>query len=204
MEDLHVVELEDADLADDPGVGLDAADERAERATDVSRDRNRASAGAQDLPEERRGGRLPVRSGDGEDRVRQEPRAELELVPDGNAARASARDQRRVARDPGLFTTRSIPCSSVSSSPPRWTSTPSARSLPASSISFESKPTTVAPRMQERLRGSRSGPCETDDEDAPAGELAHITRAGRTAGSRGRRAQTRRRRRSRRRSRSAP
>ena len=103
MEDLHVIELKDADLADDPRVGLDAADERAQRAADVPGDRDRASAGAQDLTQERRRGRLPVRPRDGEDRVRQEPRAELELVPDGYAACASARDQRCVAPDPGTL-----------------------------------------------------------------------------------------------------
>src|SRR5262245_28144004 len=48
------------------------------------------------------------------------------------------------ARTPGLLTTRSIPCVSVSSSLPTWTSTPRARSLPAAGVSSRENATTSA------------------------------------------------------------
>ena len=103
------------------------ADERAERAADVPRD-DRASAGAQDL-EERRGRRLPVRPGDCEIGFGRSRAPSSSSSQTGSRARG-ARDQRASPRTPGLFTTRSIPCSSVSSSPPRWTSTPSRGAFP--------------------------------------------------------------------------
>ena len=103
------------------------------------------------VAEELRRGRLAVRTRDAENRVRKEPRAELDLAPDGHAARPRALDEHRLTRTPGLFTTRSIPCNSVSSSAPRWTSTPSSRSLPTSSVSSRSNPTTAAPAATKRL-----------------------------------------------------
>ena len=99
----------DADLAHDPGVGGDLADERAQRATDVPGHLDGTTARAQDLAEKCRRRGLPVRPGDGEDRIREEPGAELELVPDRDTAGSGARDQGRLARTPGLFTTQIDP-----------------------------------------------------------------------------------------------
>ena len=76
-------------------------------------------AGAEDRAEQLGRRRLAVRAGDAEDRVREEPRAELDLAPHGDAARARAATSSVSPGTPGLFTTRSIPCSSVSSSRPR-------------------------------------------------------------------------------------
>ena len=195
----------DPDLADDPGVRLDRADERAQRAPDVARDLDRPPVGAEHLAEKRRRRRLSVRPGDRDDRVREESRTELELVPDRNAASASSRDQRRVGPDSGTLDDQIDPLCQ--------------RLLLASHVNFDATLTEpsrvrrlvegegddVGACVHQRVRRGRAGTREADDENAPAGELrgAHV-RAGRTGGSRGRRARIPRRRRSRRRPRSAP
>ena len=103
MEDLHVVELEHADLAHDPGVVGDLTDERAQCATDVPGHLDGTTGRPQDLAEKCRRRGLPVRPGDGEDRIREEPGAELELVPDRDTACSGTRDQGRVGPDSGTL-----------------------------------------------------------------------------------------------------
>jgi hypothetical protein len=92
---LDVLELEARELADDPLPAVDLAVEIAERAADVSRD-----GSAQHDSEELARRRLPVRAGDAEDRVVEQPRAQLDLAPDGNTTLSSGRDERRVGRYP--------------------------------------------------------------------------------------------------------
>ncbi len=58
---------------------------------------------AEDLSQELARGRLPVRAGDAEQRIRQDPRAELDLAPDGQAARACRGHEGRLARDTGAL-----------------------------------------------------------------------------------------------------
>ena len=88
---LHVLELERRQLADDPGVGLDGADERGERMTDVARHRSRPARCVEDRAEQRGRRRLSVRSGDADQRVGQQPGAELDLRDDADAARLARR-----------------------------------------------------------------------------------------------------------------
>jgi hypothetical protein len=80
---LDVLELEARELADDPGVLGKRAVEARQRAADVPRHGHRRSGRAKHRAEELARGRLPVRSGDAEDRVGEETRAELDLAPDG-------------------------------------------------------------------------------------------------------------------------
>ena len=47
--------------------------------------------------------RLPVRAGDADQRVREQPRAELDLAPDGDAARARGGHEGRLARNAGAL-----------------------------------------------------------------------------------------------------
>ena len=99
LQRMHVLELERGELADDPRVVGDRADERRQRATDVAGDLDRPPGGTEDRAEELARGRLAVRPRDAEDRVREEPRAELDLAPHGDGALARARDEQRLARD---------------------------------------------------------------------------------------------------------
>ena len=70
---------------------------------------------AEHLAEERGRGRLPVRPGHAEDRrVEEQPAAELDLAPDGNAALTSSADEGRLDGTPGLLIRTSTPSSNAS------------------------------------------------------------------------------------------
>ena len=96
---VDVLELERRELADDPRVRRRGADERREWAADVSGHLDVPAGSAEDGAEELRRGRLAVRPGDAENRIRKEPRAELDLAPDRNATRPRALHQHRLTRD---------------------------------------------------------------------------------------------------------
>ena len=82
--------LETSQTTTSPGSILPV--EVAQRTADVAGHR-RAEHHAEQLARRR----LPVRPGDADDRVREQPRAELDLAPDGNPAGARSRDERRLA-----------------------------------------------------------------------------------------------------------
>ena len=69
------------------------ADELAQRRADVA-----GGARAEHRAEQLGRRRLPVRAGDAEDRVRQQPRRQLDLAPDRDPPLARGRDERRLAR----------------------------------------------------------------------------------------------------------
>ena len=89
----------DAKLADDPRVARDGTDERRERATDVPRYLDRSVRCAKDGSQKRARGRLAIRAGDAENRIRKESRAELDLAPHGDPARAGTGDEQPLTRD---------------------------------------------------------------------------------------------------------
>ncbi len=91
---VDVLELEARELADDPLLGLDLADQLAQRRADVP-GRLRAEHRAEQLGR----GRLPVRAGHAHDRVLQVARGELDLAPDRDPALARCDDERRLAGD---------------------------------------------------------------------------------------------------------
>ena len=161
---------------------------------------------AEDRAEELRGRRLAVRARHAEDRVRQEPRAELDLAPHGIARDRAPATSERLARDArALHDADRSPVSNVSSSRPRWTSTPSSRSLPASMRLVAVVPDDLR-ALPRRAPQRPPVPSARARPRGRAGRAARSRRliAGRTGGSRGRRARTRSHRGSRTRSRSAP
>ena len=95
---VNVLELEAGELAYDPRTAVDRAVEARQRAPDVAGDGDRLSGGAEDRPQQFAGRRLPVRSGDADERVAQKPEAELDLAPHGDAAGARSGRQRRLSR----------------------------------------------------------------------------------------------------------
>ena len=145
-ERVDVLELEARDLADDRRTGLDLPDEPAQRPPDVARHRC-----GEDVPEQLARRRLPLRPGDGEERVvGQEPERELDLAPDGDAVRAGSLHERPPRPGtPGLLTSTSVPSRSASSS-----SLPSDRSAPATSTPRASSAARAA--SPERARPSTS------------------------------------------------
>ena len=94
-ESIDVLELKRGQLGDDELVTLDLTVELRQRPADVAGHR-----GAQHEAEPFRGRRLPVRAGDTDDRVRQQPGGELDLAPNGNLALARPRDERCLSRHP--------------------------------------------------------------------------------------------------------
>jgi hypothetical protein len=95
---VHVLELERGQLAHDPGVLVRV--HRRQRAADVAGDLDRAPRRAEDLAEQLRRRRLALRARDAEERARcEQPPAELDLAPDGDAELARVRDGRRLRRD---------------------------------------------------------------------------------------------------------
>ncbi len=99
LQRVNVLELERGELADDPCVRRRSADERRQRATDVPGHLHRFTRRAKHRTEELGRGRLPVRPGDAENRVRKKERAELDLAPDGHATRSRTLDEQRLTRD---------------------------------------------------------------------------------------------------------
>ena len=95
---LDVLELERRQLAHDPRVRGRHADQRRQRAADVPRDLDGHRGRLEDRTEQRRGRGLPVGAGDPDERVREQPRAELDLGDHGDAASAGGRDRLAVAR----------------------------------------------------------------------------------------------------------
>jgi hypothetical protein len=93
-----VLELEAGELADDPLIGGDLAVELGQRPADVPGHRR-----AQHRPEQLARGRLAVRPGDAEDRVRQQARAELDLAPDRYAPLSRSGDEGRLAGHSGAL-----------------------------------------------------------------------------------------------------
>ena len=97
---VDVLQLERRELADDPDAVVDRADEAAQRPPDVARHLDGPRGRLEDRAEERRRRRLPVRPRHPDDRVGEEPRAELDLRDHGHVARPGGLDGRR--RPPGL------------------------------------------------------------------------------------------------------
>ncbi len=98
-QELDVLELERGELADDPCVVFDLSCERRQRPADVPGDLDRPAGGAKHRTQELARRRLSVRTRHAEDRVSEQPCAELDLAPDGNAEGSSPRDQRRLPRN---------------------------------------------------------------------------------------------------------
>ena len=100
-ERVDVLELEARELADDPRVFPGHQGGVGERATDVARDQDVPVGGAEDRAEQLGRRRLPVGAGDADEACAcgQQPIAELDLAPDGNAARARTADERRLGRN---------------------------------------------------------------------------------------------------------
>jgi hypothetical protein len=97
---VDVLELEGRELADDPLGGVRGGERRA----DVPRDGDVVPGGAEDRAEELGGRRLAVGAGDPDElRAAEEPVAELDLAPDGDAAAARFDDERVLARDAGAL-----------------------------------------------------------------------------------------------------
>ena len=158
---LDVLELERRELAHDPGVRrgtrrrATSADGRCCRPPRPGR-----PAASKIGAEQRRRRRLPVRAGDAEDRVGEQPRAELDLGD--HADRPRARAGSRAAPSPGtpgLLTTRSTPSSSAASSAPSTDVELRARGqrLGIDLESMLSCPITSTPRATQR---ERRGPAE--------------------------------------------
>ena len=97
-EAVDVLELEARELADDPLVRGDVADELAERSADVP-----GGAGAEHRAEQLGRRRLAVRPGHADDRVREQSRRQLDLTPDGDPPLARRHDERRFARNAGAL-----------------------------------------------------------------------------------------------------
>ena len=127
----------------------------AERPPDVAGDRDRPAGGAEDRSEELARRRLAVRPGHPEHGLaRQEPRAELDLAPDGSPRARAASTRGASLGTPGALhdVVHAVEERGIASAP-RTTSTPAARSLPASPSPPRSTPTTRTPR-----RASASAP----------------------------------------------
>ena len=206
VERVDVLELERRELAHDPRVGRDGADERGQRTADVARDldgprppsgrRRRAARSSSSCRSSR------SRRGSGSSSRRAPSSISLQT--------GTPRDSRlgpRAPSRPELPGSSRRDRSPVAASPPRLRGGFRHRARGASPRRAPRRGRNRRPRRPRPSSASDAaipGARETDDEDAPAGELAHLTKAGRTAGSRGRRARSPMRRRSRRRSRSAP
>jgi hypothetical protein len=98
---VHVLELERRELDDEPRVRRRS--ERGERAADVPCDLDGLGGSAEHRTDELHRRRLAVRAGDADERVREQARAELDLAPDRDAARARGRRQGGVAGDAGAL-----------------------------------------------------------------------------------------------------
>jgi hypothetical protein len=95
---VDVLELEARELADDPGTGRDAGVEVAELALLLVAGQDELPPGRlEDRAEQPGRRRLPVRSGNSEDRVAEQPVAELDLAPDEDPAPARLGDERVLA-----------------------------------------------------------------------------------------------------------
>ena len=83
--------------------GDDVPDEGGQGATDVPGHLDRHAPRLQDRAEQRGRRRLPVRAGDGDERVRKQPGAELDLGDDRDAASAGGDDRLGLGRHPGAL-----------------------------------------------------------------------------------------------------
>ncbi len=117
---LDILELERGELAHDPRVGRDGTHQGRERPPDIPGDLDRTAIRSEHLSEELRRRRLPVGSGDAENRVFEEA-----CAPSSTSLQTGSRLERARATSnvspgtPGLLTIRSTPFSNVSSSGPR-------------------------------------------------------------------------------------
>ena len=117
VERVDVLELEARELADDRLVRSSAPSSAAERAADVPGHRDRPAGRTEDGTEELGRRRLPVRARSPRPSgCADEPRAELDLAPDGDAAlpRAATTSGASLGT-PGLFTRSSTPSTSARS-----------------------------------------------------------------------------------------
>jgi hypothetical protein len=179
---VHVLELEARELHDD-GVALrDPPVQLRERAADVPGHR-RAQHPAEELARRR----LPVRAGDADEPGAQQPRAELDLAPYGDARGG---DERVLARHAGALDDE------LDAVEEREVGVVPERAVRADDLH---------PAPLERRRRRRAGAGEAEDQGAPEHPAATSgAPAGSPARSTGSTARTRRRRGSRSRSRSAP
>jgi hypothetical protein len=100
---VDVLELERRQLADDPGTVVDGADEPAQRAPDVARNLDGPRGGLEHGTQECRRRRLPVRPRDPDERVHEQPRAELDLRDHRHVASPGRLHRRRSSRDAGAL-----------------------------------------------------------------------------------------------------
>ena len=208
-ERLDVLELERRELADDParpGRPSRRATSRAGRccpATSTGRPAARKIA-----PRSSDVVVFPFVPGDAEDAGSASSRAPSSISLQTGIARVRAPATSGVSPGtPGLFTSRSVPCSNVSSSAPRWSSTP--RLAEPSARRSSALVAVVADDLRALRRRAPRRPPSRSARARRRGRACRGARrsaviARRTGGSRGRRARSRTRRGSRRRSRTAP
>jgi hypothetical protein len=100
---VDVLELKARELADDPRVLGERAVQARERVADVPRDRDGGRCGPEDRTEKLARRRLPVRARHADDRIGEEPEAELDLAPDGQATLARGGHEGCLRRNAGAF-----------------------------------------------------------------------------------------------------
>src|SRR5581483_9280269 len=153
---VHVLELEARQLADDPAVGGEQPVERAQRPPDVAGDRRLAAVRPEHRPEELARRRLAVRPGHAQERLLQDPEAELDLAPDGIPRARASRTSAFSPGTPGLLTTRPAPSRSDLSSSVPWLRSAATTSTPRrSSAAAAARPERAMPRTS--TRGGSSG-----------------------------------------------
>ena len=92
---VDVLELEARQLAHDPRIPVERFVEARQGTSDIARNHHRLSCCTKHRPEQLAGRRLPVRAGHADEGISQQTKAELDLAPDRNTARACSRRQRR-------------------------------------------------------------------------------------------------------------
>jgi hypothetical protein len=100
---VDVLELEARQLADDPRVGGDRSVQPGQRPADVAGDGDLSPRGAKDLAQELARRRLAVRPGDAQQRVGEDPEAQLDLAPHRDVPGARGGHEGYLARDTGAL-----------------------------------------------------------------------------------------------------
>ena len=202
-EGVDVLQLEARELAHDPGSFAERAVEPGQRAADVPGHGHVLAGGAEDVSEKLARGRLAVRPGDAENRVGEEPEAELDLAPDGHPTLPRSGCQREPP-EVRLGFSQAGPRRREARGRPRRGRL---RRLPREASRVDVLPPVdpddlhASPRQRERRRLARAG--EAEDE-RPFSQRSHSRLSVRSWRSRRNRGRNRTRRGSRSRSRSAP
>ena len=152
-ERLRVLELEGRDLADDGRVRGEAARERRQRRADVPRDRDRQPGLAVDVADQLGRGRLAVGPGDGDELVREQAPAHLDLPEHGDAALAGRHDQAGL-----LGARRGSSRRRAHRGAARRPARPSARSRRRPRAALSPRPGRCRSRSRSRSRRGRAAP----------------------------------------------